>query len=409
MTRPLSLFQAYGIELEYMIVDSTSLDVLPITDKLFHSFAKKYTSEINHGPVSLDNELASHVVEFKTTEPAPELKGVAQTFHDEIRVVNNALQPFGARLMPTAMHPWMDPHKEMRLWPYGCKEVYETLHRIFDCRGHGWANLQSTHINLPFADEDEFVRLHSAIRLVLPLIPSLAASSPLADGHLTGMKDTRLDTYKNNQKKIFSVTGHVIPEVCRSLDEYHSLILHRIYADMAPHDPEGILRYEWVNSRGAIARFERSAIEIRLVDIQEAPVMDLAVVALITRLVQALTEERWASLATYHMFAPERLRTILDGAVHDAEETLIEDSEYLALFGWNRSASCRARDLWHHLLGAGLTIPTEYRRAAEVILSQGTLATRIQKSVGRQPTRASIHQTYSQLCDHLASGDPFVP
>ncbi|HAL85576.1 MAG TPA: hypothetical protein DCM31_01010, partial [Deferribacteraceae bacterium] len=37
-----------------------------------------------------------------------------------------------------------------------------------------------------------------------------------------------------------------------------------MYRDIAPYDPECILQEEWLNSRGAIARFDRKAIEIRL-------------------------------------------------------------------------------------------------------------------------------------------------
>ena len=70
----------------------------------------------------------------------------------------------------------------MRLWPHENREVYDAFDRIFSCKGHGWANLQSMHINLPFADDAEFGRLHAAIRFLMPLMPGLTASSPVMDG-----------------------------------------------------------------------------------------------------------------------------------------------------------------------------------------------------------------------------------
>lgn len=404
--RTLSLFEAYGIELEYMIVDDASLNILPITDKLFFSFANEFVSEIVNGPISMDNELAAHVVEFKTTDPADDLKGVSELFNAEIQRVNDALKPMHARLMPTAMHPWMDPLKEMVLWPHGCSEIYDTLHRIFDCRGHGWGNLQSMHINLPFANENEFVALHAAIRLVLPLIPSLAASSPVADGKLTGFNDTRLDTYKNNQKKIFSVTGHVIPEVVRSVADYQDIILRRIYKDLEAHDPEGILRYEWVNSRGAITRFERNAIEIRLIDLQETPLMDLAIASVVTQLVKALTEERWVSLETLHQFAPERLKAILDQGIKIGEEARIDDLEFLQVFGIEKA--CSAKEMWQKLAHS-VPVPTEYHKPLSVILHEGTLATRIKRAMGGNCSRSALKGVYEHLCDSLATGKAFVP
>lgn len=405
----LSLFEAYGIELEYMIVDQVSLQVQPLTDKLFYGFADDWVSAVEHGPVSLDNELAAHVVELKTTEPEKDLTGLPELFNAEIARVNAALEPYQACLMPTAMHPWMDSLKEMKLWPHGSTEIYDTLHRIFDCRGHGWANLQSTHINLPFGDEEEFVRLHAAIRLVLPLIPTLAASSPIADGRLTGLKDTRLDTYKNNQKKIFSVTGYVIPEVCRSYQDYHGLILNKIYRDLQQHDPEGILRHEWVNSRGAISRFERNAIEIRVMDIQETPMMDLAIASVVSKLIKLLTEERWAALESYHTFDPERLKIILDEGIRAGEDARIDDLGYLRLFGWEGAKPCRAKELWRELLARELKPEPEFADALQIVLQEGTLATRIMKAVGGHASRPILHEVYNYLCACLAKGEPFVP
>ena len=67
--------------------------------------------------------------------------------------------------------------------------MYEAYDRIFDCRGHGWANLQAVHLNLPFSGDEEFGRLHAAIRLVLPIMPAdrimasgLATSLPARAG-----------------------------------------------------------------------------------------------------------------------------------------------------------------------------------------------------------------------------------
>src|SRR5690606_30349750 len=126
--------------------------------------------------------------------------------------------------------------------------------RIFDCRGHGWANLQSVHLNLPFANDDQFGRLHAAIRLLLPLLPALAASSPLIESRRSGLLDTRLDVYRSNAARIPSVSGQVIPEPVYTRSDYDREILQRMYRDVAPFDPDGTLQHEWLNARGAIAR-----------------------------------------------------------------------------------------------------------------------------------------------------------
>ncbi len=284
----LGLFQGYGIELEYMIVDQETLNIKPITDRLIHEVSGSYQGEVNRGFLSWTNEVALHVLEFKTTEPAKALADLETSFQREVESVNQLLKPHGAQLMPSAMHPWMDPNKELQLWPHDCNIIYETFNKIFDCRGHGWANVQSTHIDLPFSNELEFVRLHAAIRLVLPLIPGLAASSPVVEGKFSGFCDTRLEFYRKNSKRIPSITGSVVPEVCLSFKDYEEKIFQRIYADIAPHDPGGILQYEWLNARGAITRFQRYTIEVRLIDVQECPKADLAIAYAVTSVIQAL-------------------------------------------------------------------------------------------------------------------------
>ena len=113
----------------------------------------------------------------------------------------------------------------MVIWPHDYSIVYEAFNRIFDCRGHGWANLQAVHLNLPFADDAEFARLHAAIRVLLPILPALAASSPIFEGRLSGVLDTRLDVYRNNCRKIPLATGRVIPEPVFSAADYHGRIL----------------------------------------------------------------------------------------------------------------------------------------------------------------------------------------
>src|SRR3954462_5006799 len=96
----------------------------------------------------------------------------------------------------------MNPDVETRLWPHDNAEIYSAYDQIFGCRSHGWANLQSMHVNLPFANDTEFARLHAAVRLVLPLLPALGASSPFAEGRAPGPLDLRLQAYRANSPSI---------------------------------------------------------------------------------------------------------------------------------------------------------------------------------------------------------------
>jgi len=401
---PLGLFEGYGVELEYMIVSRDDLDVAPISDRLIHAVAGDYESEIDMGEIAWSNELALHVLEFKTNGPAESLVGLEEDFQEHVQRAESALAPLGARLMPTAMHPWMDPHLEMRLWPHEYNAVYEAFDRIFDCKGHGWANLQSAHLNLPFCDAEGFGRLHAAIRLLLPILPALAASSPVADGRLTGRLDTRLDVYRHNSRRVPLVSGRVIPERADSPEQYHRDILEPLYAAIAPHDPDAILRNEWLNARGAIARFDRGAIEIRVLDVQECPLADIAIARGVSAVLQGLVDERWLPWSAQRAWPLEPLEAIFLRCVDAAEQAEISEPDYLAAFGLG-PGPCSAGDLWRHLLETTL-LPTLAKsdataKALRLILEQGSLARRIANALGEG---RELRGLYAELCECLREG-----
>jgi gamma-glutamyl:cysteine ligase YbdK (ATP-grasp superfamily) len=412
-TEAFHLFERFGVELEYMVVDAGTLDVRPVVDELFRAVAGEIVSDVEHADISWSNELVAHVVELKTSEPAGGFSGLVAQFNDHVGRINAALAPIGARLMPSAMHPWMDPTREMRLWPHDNGPVYEAFDRIFDCRGHGWANLQSVHLNLPFAGDEEFGRLHAAIRLILPILPALAASSPIVDGCPTGLLDSRLDVYRNNCRRVPSVTARVIPEPVFDRASYDREILKPMYDEIAPLDPEGILQHEWLNARGAIARFDRGAIEIRLLDVQECPAADIAICAAVTAALKAIVAERWSGLGGQKQMPTETLERILLAAIHDADQTVIDNSDYLVHFGIQERRSLTAVELWRHIVettGAmNSEVPFAARDALNVILNRGPLARRILVATNGDHSRRSLATVYEQLCDCLAAGRMFVP
>jgi carboxylate-amine ligase len=407
---PLSLFAAYGVELEYMIVDAESLEVRPIADEVFRAVVGEITGEYETPDISWSNELVSHVIELKTTAPAPSLEPLGEAFHRNVLTINDVLRPMSCRLMPTAMHPWMNPDREMKLWPHDYGPVYAAFDRIFDCRGHGWANLQSVHINLPFANDEEFGRLHAAIRLILPILPALAASSPAMDGRVTGTLDNRLAVYRTNARRVPSVSGEVIPEPVFTRADYDEQIFQRMYRDIAPLDPEGILQHEWLNARGAIARFDRGAIEIRVLDIQECPAADMAIVTLIVETLKALVGQRWSTTAEQRVTPSKSLVALLHDTIQNAENATVGDRTYLRHFGCTAEKQITAAQLWSRIaaeLNVSRLLGAAEQAALETILSRGTLASRIATRLGTNPDRATMQKAYQELSDCLAANRSF--
>lgn len=400
----LHAFMGCGIELEYMIVDSGQLSVMPVAGRLLEG-----GSDIERDRMGWSNELVLHVVEIKNVRPAASLSLLPDAFLAEVREIDRRLQSFGARLMPGAMHPWMDPRTETRLWPHGNEAIYRTYDRIFDTRSHGWANLQSMHINLPFGNDEEFARLHAAIRLALPILPALAASSPFAEGRFAGWMDYRMRVYCGNAQAFPSIAGMIVPETITSRAAYEERILTPMYRDIAPHDPDKVLRHEWLNSRGAIARFDRNAIEIRVLDTQECPRADLAIAAAVEDLVRRLY--RAGRLVEQQEMTTAVLAGILQACIRDAGEAEIGHAPYLRLLDFP-GERCTASMLWRHLIERMMADAPHQRQWAEpleTILRHGPLARRILRAAGTQPSRPQLQAVYRALCDCLHDGQLFLP
>ncbi len=395
----LSMFHAYGIELEYMIVDASTLNVKPISDQLFNELQGFYRSDVSRGDIDWSNELALHVIELKNPKPVESLNRLGISFQKEISDINTHLRSFNAMLMPGSMHPWMNPKVETQLWPHEGHEVYDTYHKLFDCHRHGWSNLQSAHINLGFANDDEFHKLHSAIRFLLPLMPALTASSPVVEGRTSDCLSTRMKFYLENQKKIPSIMGHCIPEVCPTRSIYQSRILNPIAQDISKFDPHKILRAEWLNSRGVIPKFSRDSVEIRLCDIQESAHVDLAIAWFWIECVKHFVINEPEKIEEMNSFSTLELRFILDQTIQDGERTLLGNLDYLKIFGVDRPLL--AQELFYEILGR-LKGPETLVKVMEELLYRGSLSTRILRAF--QEEKASLREIYAELCSCLHRG-----
>ncbi|MBF0443188.1 MAG: glutamate--cysteine ligase [Oligoflexales bacterium] len=399
MKKKLRLFEGYGIELEYMIVDKDTLMVKPICDQVIEALSGKIKNEVSLGRVNVSNELVLHVLELKGNGPQKDLVRLRDSMQKQLLRIDRLMQErWDSFFLPTAMHPLMNPLKETRLWPHGQNEIYESYDRIFGCKGHGWSNLQSIHINLPFSGDDEFGRLHAAIRIALPLLPSISASSPYVEGSGTGILDNRLDFYSRNQKRIPSIIGSIIPEKAFTKSEYEKVILEPIYRDIADDDPDGILQDEWINSRGAIARFERNAIEIRVVDIQESLRADFALIALIVSLIESLVDETWISYESQREFDEFRLREVFMGSIMEGPSYLLRDRSLLECFGCHEPV--KMGDLWirlrEHLLNEHYEV-IHFEEESEKLVSRGALSSLLIQKLGKTPCENRLKAEFMNL------------
>lgn len=402
MSRPYRLFEVAGLELEYPVVDR-ELEVQHLVEPLFRKLAGRPTSDLETAGCGFSNELADHVFELKTAKPQRDLDKAEAVLYGGVRKVSRVLErDFGAQLLPTAMHPWFDP-AQGRTWKRSGRRIYETYAKLFDLRGHGWMNVQSCHINLPFGTEAETVALHNAIVCLLPYLPALTASSPMFEDAFGPDVDNRLSFYRGNQRRFPSVTGEVIPEYMTSLQQYKRDVLGAIYAELAPVSLAAPLRHEWMNSRGAIVRFMRSAIEIRVLDTQECVRMDVACAALVIATLKGMT----ARILSGEWGLPNRAVLIADynATVHAGGKAQVEAPHVRSWLGARRVRSAGEA---LRLLAENCAETDDYLTLALARLEQGNLSERIRKKLARgktTPSRDRVHGLYSELAECLKGNE----
>jgi gamma-glutamyl:cysteine ligase YbdK (ATP-grasp superfamily) len=401
------IYSVLGLEIEYMLVDKDTLNIQPKSDLILSALAGELTNEVTLGDIAISNELVMHVLELKNNGPKPPDAPIAEHFQHTILKLHPLLEQHHLLLLPTGAHPWMNPHTETVRWPHGSNRIYKQFDAIFNCQGHGWANLQSMHVNLPYSNQEEFCQLHNIIRLILPLLPALAASSPLLDGKTTGSLDSRLYFYSRNQQRIPSISGDIIPEFISTEEEYQQKILAPMYQEISPFDPEGILQHQWLNSRGAIPKFDHKAIEIRILDSQECVDTDIAIAVAINTILK-----HWQTSSNYYLHKPcdtKRLKQVFDQAIEKGLAVKIDDRELMSQWQLPHRAMT-LREVWSQLIEKiSCELNHKQQLALELILRQGNLSERILRAIGEDIDKKLIHQVYHQLAHCLISNQQFMP
>ncbi len=396
------LFEVVGIELEYPVVDR---DLRPrcLVEDAFRLIHGRPASEVEYREAGFSNELAAHVFELKTRIPQRSLARAEHHLLEGLRHVAGVLRDhFDARLLPTGMHPLMRA-SETRLWPRAGRRIYRTYDRIFGIAGHGWLNVQAMHVNLPFGAEAETVAMHNAIAALLPYLPALSASSPIVEGRIGPALDNRLAFYRTTQRRVPIITGDVIPEYVESYRDYRSRILKRIYRALDRIPGGEVLQHEWVNSRGAIVRFMRDAIEIRTLDTQECVRADIAVAVFVRAALRWMVR---AHLAGELHLPPHRLLVQdLDRVIRHGRAAPVVARHLVP--GGRRTARRVLEVLLERAAGETPAAERPYLAVVEDRLVRGSLAERITRAVQRRAPRTGrrrrqiIRNIYEELAECL--------
>jgi gamma-glutamyl:cysteine ligase YbdK (ATP-grasp superfamily) len=279
--------EVLGPEHEYSLVNK-DLQALPISDKIIKDYCGKIINFIELPKFTFGKELQLHVMEIKANQPFKTPIEFEETMQNAVATLNQIVQKHGAMLLGTGMHPLLKL-QDTAIWPHYHKKIYQQYGKIFNLNQHGWLNIQSFHLNLPYQKESTGIQIHNHLANLCAYLPAISASSPIFEGKEGQDIDNRLQFYKVNQKEVPSVTGDVIPDYVSSLRKYKQDVIGRYSKDLERAGADKTLLYrEWVNSRGVIFRFDRQALEVRVMDEQECVKSDVALACFVRATLRGL-------------------------------------------------------------------------------------------------------------------------
>jgi gamma-glutamyl:cysteine ligase YbdK (ATP-grasp superfamily) len=343
-------------------------------------------------------EMQLHVMEIKANQPFGTPTEFEETMQTAVVTLNQIVQKHGAMLLGTGMHPLMNL-KDTAIWPHYHRKIYQQYGKIFNLNQHGWLNIQSFHLNLPFQKQVDAIQTHNHLANLCTYLPAISASSPIYEGKNGSDIDNRLHFYKVNQKEVQSVTGEVIPEYVSSLSLYRRDVIERYSKDLERAGADKtLLHREWVNSRGLIFRFDRCALEVRVMDEQECVKSDVALACFVRATLRGLIATQ-AELLSHDLLVKDFNVVINDGLKAKASSP----------------NGTTAKEVCQHYLKLALKHATEdekkYLWLVEKRIEQGSLSELIRGKVLRRAQktdfRDAIVDVYSTLIKCLYDNQPY--
>jgi gamma-glutamyl:cysteine ligase YbdK (ATP-grasp superfamily) len=344
-------------------------------------------------------ELQMHVMELKANAPFKSPVEFEETMQNAVLTLSQIVEKYGAKLLGTGMHPLLKL-RDTTIWSHYHRKIYSEFARIFNLNQHGWLNIQSFHLNLPYQKEADGIQTHNLLANLCAYLPAITASSPIYESKAGPDRDNRLQFYKLNQKEIPSITADVVPEYATSFSRYKNDVIVKYSEDLAKAGAEKtILWREWINSRGVIFRFDRSALEVRVMDEQECIKSDVALSCFIRAALRGLVARK-AELLPH------------DRLVHDFNAVVREGlkAEVSNPKGKTAKQVCRSYlDIAQEYADVD---EKKYLWLVEKRLETGSLSDVILDRVLRRAEKTSFHEAivnvYSTLIKCLSNNEPYL-
>jgi gamma-glutamyl:cysteine ligase YbdK (ATP-grasp superfamily) len=338
-------------------------------------------------------------MEIKPNAPFRSPETFEKTMQDAVLTLADFLESkYKAHLLGTGMHPLMKL-EETGVWSHRHRQIYQAYSRVFSLKRHGWLNIQSFQLNVPYSDEKTAVLMHNLLADICAYLPAVSASSPIYEGKIGNLVDNRLHFYVQNQKEVPSMVGDVVPEYISSFKQYKKEIVGRYSLDLENAGADKcILRKDWVNSRGAIFRFDRKALEIRVMDEQECVKSDVALSCFIRALIRGMLKKDYA-LPSHEILVKDFHAVIADGltaeVLHKKGKIARQVCEHYYEIAWKNATGEEKKYL-----------PVIKRRIACGNLSD-TIREKVQRKSQKTDAKEAIVSVYSSLIKSLIENQPY--
>lgn len=171
-----------GVEEEFFLVDSGSLDLLARPDPAIFDACDR-----NSGPHQIVPELLRSQIETNT-RVCGSVAEVREALVETRRTVIEAAAGHGGAVMAASTHPFA-AWEAQQTTP---RERYERFAVTFQDSVRRML-VGGMHIHAGFGDPDSRIRVMTALRRHLPLLLVLSTSSPFSGGRDTGFKSYRLN------------------------------------------------------------------------------------------------------------------------------------------------------------------------------------------------------------------------
>ncbi len=388
-----------GPEHEFSIVDE-QLKALPIVDKILKDFHGRVVNSVEFSRFTFGKELQLHVMEVRPNAPFESPIEFEETMQEAVLTLQDFLKrKHQAYLLGMGMHPLLKLD-ETGVWPHRHRQIYEAYRKVFNLQRHGWLNIQSFQLNLPYTHERNGILLHNKLAEICTYLPAITAASPFYEDRIGENVDNRLRFYKENQFEISSITADIVPEYVSSFSQYRKAIIERYSTELAVAGADKILlNKEWVNSRGVIFRFDRRALEVRVMDEQECVKSDVALSCFIRALLRGLMKEESTNLLPHDLLVEDFNKIVASGLKAATEHPQ----------GRTAKQVCQ-----HYLSIADKNATREEREflpAVEKRIERGNLSEVVREEVKRRSQKTELHEAivdvYQRLTKSLINNQPY--